>query len=319
MLPGYGIVYLALLGSLPLTLPMAALYDGLRRRRGASLRFLAFLVGYLSCELAGVVACFGIWLPFALGIVSRERFLAWNFALQRAWAVALLGIARRLYRLQLEIEGESCAKPGPLLVFARHASLIDTLLPAALLSARQGLRLRYVLKRALLLDPCLDVVGQRLPNVFVRRDGVDSAREIRSVRALARALGPDEGILLYPEGTRFTPAKRRRALLRLSESRQPDLAVRAAKLERVLPPRLGGSLALLDACAGIDLLLLGHVGLEGLTRPRHLWDGALLDRTVRIRFWRIAASEIPADEPGRVAWLYTTWERLDRWIAAQPS
>ena len=37
-------------------------------------------------------------------------------------------------------------------------------------SRRYHLRLRYVLKRELLWDPCLDIVGQRVPNIFVDRD-----------------------------------------------------------------------------------------------------------------------------------------------------
>jgi 1-acyl-sn-glycerol-3-phosphate acyltransferase len=85
------------------------------------------------------------------------------------------------------------------IVLMRHASLADSLLPAVLLGTR-GLRLRYVLKRELLWDPCLDVVGQRLPNAFIRRGSGESDAEIDAIRALGRDLGDDEGVLIYPEG-----------------------------------------------------------------------------------------------------------------------
>ena len=72
-----------------------------------------------------------------------------------------------------------------MLLFPRHVSVADTLLPAVFVSSRNGILLRHVLKRELLWDPCLDIVGNRLPNCFVRRDSRDSAREIRAVAALA--------------------------------------------------------------------------------------------------------------------------------------
>jgi len=77
---------------------------------------------------------------------------------------------------------------GPIHLFVRHVSVADTLLAAVLLQHREGWRLRYVLKRELLWDPCLDLVGQRLPNYFVDRGGSDAQREIDGVRALAADL-----------------------------------------------------------------------------------------------------------------------------------
>ena len=47
-----------------------------------------------------------------------------------------------------------------------------------------GLQPRFVLKRELLLDPCLDVVGARIPNYFLDGGANDCAPE-------GRDLGPD--------------------------------------------------------------------------------------------------------------------------------
>lgn len=315
----YAVAWTILVGALPLLLPGALLFDAAGGRRGAATRMLGFALGYLSFELLGLAGALGVWVPYGLGLVSRPRFETWNFRLQCRWARVLFGTARRLYRVRLEVLGQDRVLPGPLLVLARHASLIDTLLPAAVLSAPLGLRLRYVLKSELLWDPCLDVVGHRLPNAFVRRDGVQSGPEIESVRGLTRDLGESDGVLIFPEGTRFTPTKRERAIGRLQASRRPELAARARELRHVLPPRLGGILALLDAAPRADVLLFAHRGLEGLTRPRHFWSGKLLDRTVEVVLWRIPAEAIPTEEDERIDWLYAQWARLDAWVGARPN
>ena len=106
---------------------------------------------------------------------------------------------------------------GPVIVMMRHASIVDNLLPAGLVSLPHRIRLRYVLKKELLWDPVLDIGGQRLPNVFVRREG-DSATEITRIRRLAIGLTERDGVLIYPEGTRFTAKKRDQAIRRLERT-----------------------------------------------------------------------------------------------------
>jgi len=219
---------------------------------------------------------------------------------------------KALFRLRFEVEGAERAAPGPLIVLVRHASIVDTLVPAVFLANVHHLRLRYVLKRELLVDPCLDVAGHWIPNHFVARDGADSAKEIAAVNALKTGLQPDEGVLLYPEGTRFTPEKRRRALERLSGDAVAK--ARAERLEHLLPMRPGGVLALLDAAPACDVLFVGHHGLEGFARIADIWRGALVGRTVVVKFWREAAASIPAAEDARREWLAAHWQRLDDWL-----
>ena len=65
-------------------------------------------------------------------------------------------------------EGDLCSVAGgPLIVFIRHSSTIDTLIPTELITRRHGLKLRFVMKTELLADPCLDVAGHWVPNYFV--------------------------------------------------------------------------------------------------------------------------------------------------------
>ena len=166
----------------------------------------------------------------------------------------------------------------------------------------------------LLWDPCLDVVGQRLPNVFVQRGAGDGASEIAAVRALAADLGVGEGVLIYPEGTRFTPAKQARARAALART-DPDRAARVAGLRCVLPPRAGGPLALLDAQPGADVLFLAHVGLEGAATLGHVWRGALIERPARLGSWCERGTDVPRTPAERLAWLDAQWRRMDEWIA----
>jgi 1-acyl-sn-glycerol-3-phosphate acyltransferase len=163
------------------------------------------------------VALAALWLVSLGG--RREAWLGEaTWRLQQLWAGALFGAARALFRIRVEVSGDGEVEPGPVLVLLRHASIVDTLLPANLIARPHGIHLRYVLKRELLSDPCLDVAGRRLPNYFVRR-GTGEAREVERVRALAEGLGAEDGVLIYPEGTRFTPARRERALARIAARR----------------------------------------------------------------------------------------------------
>jgi 1-acyl-sn-glycerol-3-phosphate acyltransferase len=314
--PGFAAAAALLLTALPVALPVLALLDLARRERFARVRTLLVAVHYLLCELGGLAASGLLWVAMRVCGTARARSEGWHHALQAAWAGALFAGIRRLFALRLALEGDAPG-PGPLLVFMRHASLADTLLPALLLSRRHGLRLRYVMKRELLFDPCLDVVGNRLPNVFVRRESAQSEREIAAVEALARGLGPGEGVLIYPEGTRFSRSRRARRLERIAASGNAARLERARRLRHVLPPRTGGPLALLDAAPGADVLVVAHVGLEGVTHFRDAWRGDLIGRSIRVIFWRVPRALVPDDRAKRVEWLFDLWERVDDWIDAQ--
>jgi 1-acyl-sn-glycerol-3-phosphate acyltransferase len=150
--------------------------------------------------------------------------------------------------------------------------------------------------------------------MFVRRGSGDTEAELERMRALAVGLGPDEGILIYPEGTRCTADKLARAKQIVAE-RQPALAPLAERLRHVLPPRLGGTVALLEAARGADVVIFGHVGLDGFEYISDIWSGAIVGTTVRLKFWRHPAAEVPGGRDELIAWLYDRWQELDDWIA----
>ncbi len=298
----------------PLWIPLAAVVDRLRSGPPTALRLGSALTFYLHCEAVGLVAAGALWLSRALPGTHRDRYVERNFRLQHWWGSLLYRALTRAFALEVEIEGLEATERTPLFLFPRHASLADTLLPTALVSARSGTRLRFVLKRELLWDPCLDVVGHRVPVYFVDRFSGEGLREAQALADLAEDIGPGEGVVIFPEGTRFTEAKRARVLERLRESGDSDRLQRAERLQRVLPPRTGGPIALIERRPDVDVVFCAHRGFENAANPRDLWRGAFIGRRLRVRFWRVAAADIPDTREGRVAWLFEQWQRIDAWL-----
>jgi 1-acyl-sn-glycerol-3-phosphate acyltransferase len=313
--------FVALTLLFPLALLVAAAVDAalwiVRRKPWMAVRLVAFAWWFLFGELRGIAALAGIYIatggPLGGGSLARRRLV---YDLRIHWARSHLGGIRVLFGLTFEVDGLEHAGPGPVLILIRHASIIDNTLPDALIGHAHGLGLRFVLKRELQMIPTIDIGGRWVPTNFVRRASKDPAAELAQVRRLARDLGPGEGVLIYPEGTRHTDEKLARAQEVIRE-RQPDIAPLADRLRNVLPPRLGGPLALLDEGRGADVVVCGHVGLDGFEYIRDIWAGGLVGTTVRVRCWRYPAGSVPEDEPERIRWLYRCWQVLDDWVGEQ--
>ncbi len=301
---------------LPALVLAAVLFDALRwmltRRRWMAYRLVVMGWIYLFAEVLGIIGLFFVWVA-SFGGRSRRLFLAGTYAIQRWWAGLLFDSIRTLFRLDLEVEGASLVSTGPFVVLMRHASIIDNLLPNALITAPHRIKLKYVLKRELLSDPALDIAGNRLPNYFVDRSAIDSTAEVEEVASLAADLAADEGVLIYPEGTRFTTDRRARALSRL-ESSHPDLYARASGWTSVLPPRIGGTTALLSVTPPIDVVVAAHTGLDGFSHIRNILDGGLVGSTIRVRFERHAGEDIPRGGTATVDWLFDKWSEVNAWI-----
>lgn len=318
---GIGIEVVALLlltVLLPVALVVAFLVDlvlWLRSRKPfMAVRLVAMAWWFLLNELHGIVSLGLISLVNGGRDTPRRRRMVYD--LRSRWARIHLAGIRRLFGLRFEIEGLELAGPGPVIVLIRHASIIDNMLPDAVLAHAHGLGLRYVLKRELQMIPTIDIGGRWVPTNFVRRASKDPAGEIAKLRGLANDLGAGEGILIYPEGTRHTDAKLARAQEIIAE-RTPEIAHLANRLRNVLPPRLGGPLALLEEAGDADVVLFAHVGLDGFEYISDIWAGGLVGTPVRMRFWRFPAEEIPRDEAGLTQWLYGTWQVLDDWVGEQ--
>lgn len=308
---GGALFYLLLIPGLIL----GALFDlGRGRVKMPTPRVTLFGAYYLAWEWYVLTISLVMWFATGFGrFTDRPWSIALHRRLQVGWANGLLNAMHHLLHLRVEIDGAECVAPGPVIVFCRHASIIDTLLPAHILSTYGGLALRYVLKHELLMDPMLDIVGNRIPNHFVDRSGHNTRAELDAIAALAAGTGPQESFTIFPEGSRFTPEKRDKAIAKL-ETIDPGLAVRAKGLQHTMPPRPGGPLAILSATPGVDVVFMAHTGLEGLNGVRDAWRTVPFRNPVKVTCWRVAADDIPAGDPERVDWLFAEWSKVDDWI-----
>lgn len=296
--------------AIPLWLPVAVVVDAARGRfRFPLARLLAFGVCWTWIELAGVARAGA---TFAVG---RARHAPTQYALMKWWAGVLMSALEATVGFRPRVEGIEALDGGNAVVLARHASLADSLLSAWAIRCEADLWPRYVLKRELLSDPCLDIVGLRVPNHFLDREATDGSTELEALRELAAGITSGEVAVIFPEGTRANDRKRARALEKIA-ARDPDRARRLGELRRLLPPRPAGTTALVEGAPGADLVLAWHTGFDGLDT-----FGGILERLaaplppVRIVFRRVSRAEVPSG-PGFAAWLDEQWLRMDAEVDA---
>ena len=308
---------------LPLAVALLGLVDLVRLRPRLPLaRLFLFGLCWAWLEVLGVAAAAGLWLMRRAGDVGA------HYSLQAWWADKLMASLRITCGLTPEVSGVDRIRPGPTVLLVRHASLADSLLTAWVITARAGLRPRIVMKRELLVDPCLDIVGNRLPNCFVDRSAADSGPELRSIAEMAVGLDTGDVAVLFPEGTRVNTAKRRRSLDSIARS-DADRAARLEDLQHLLPPRPGGAAALLAAAPEAELCVGWHVGFEGLdTFPGIIAALGRRRTPVRMRFERLARPGAASADGGSgdmgfrggaagseaefLRWLDGVWLELDR-------
>jgi 1-acyl-sn-glycerol-3-phosphate acyltransferase len=306
---------LALLLS-PVLFVAALLVDGWRVVRSGATpvawRLVAILLAYLAGEVFAVVGALLLWLLSGFG-TARARLVRMSYKLQLGWGNLLWESARLIFRLRLETEGLELARPGPILILSRHASIIDNVLPFQLFSRAHRMTLRYVIKKELLMDPALDIAGSWLPNHFVDRASKDPEAELKALRRLGSGLTDNDGLLIFPEGTRFTEVKQQRALASLAK-RNPRFHRQVSGLRHLMPPHPGGALALLEASSA-DVVLLAHHGFDGFAQIRDIWSGGMVGKLVRVKLTRIPFTEIPEGRGHRTEWLFKVWQGMDDWLS----
>jgi 1-acyl-sn-glycerol-3-phosphate acyltransferase len=284
-----------------------------RRKPWMAVRLVAMLWWFLLGELYGLLGLLSIWIASGGRDSPRRRDRVYR--LKRRWLGSHLRGIRKVFGLRLQSEGLELAGPGPVLVMTRHASIIDNTLPDVVIGGAHGIGFRFVIKRELQMLPTIDIGGRWVPTLFVRRASGDTSAELEKMRALTLNMSARDGLLLYPEGTRWTAEKLARAQAIIAE-RQPEIAPLAARLRYVLPPRLGGTVKLLDSARDCDVVLFGHHGLDGFEYISDIWSGGLIGTTVKLKFWRFPAAEVPSDRDELIRWLYARWQELDDWVAA---
>lgn len=316
-IPGTCLLTAIVVGLCPVVVPILGFIDLLRRQDFRLVRFYVSIMVLIGLHPIGLVMLFdafvrgGSWWG-----APQEREIRLTAKAEAWWADAMVRAAVWIYRMRMVIEGAEDLRGGRALIFMRHTSILDTMLPLSVIGRPFAKHVRYVMKREVLWNPCVDVVGHRIPTAFVRRGGTRDNSDIEQVMWIAENLGPEGIVIIYPEGTRFTEEKQKRRLENIQKN-SPELLQRATSLQNVLPPHLGGSLALLSRKTNHDVAFCAHVGLEGAGQMSDWAGGALLDRTIRIKFFRIPSESVPLDEPERIDWLYQHWQEVDSWIEAQ--
>jgi 1-acyl-sn-glycerol-3-phosphate acyltransferase len=322
-------VWLTIVVSLPLTFIAALIVSHWLPGNWRGLRLLGFALVGLTVECGLLVAAFGLWIASGFGWRLRSpAFERAHYACLRVGLRILVVSAQKLFRLELETDGVSWSPlddgvPGStnaMLVLARHAGPGDSLLLMDTLLNRDHQRQpRTVLKYTMQLDPVVDVYLHRLPAEFVDPNPASGHDVTESIAAMSRGMGPEDAVLIFPEGGNFTPRRRIRAIAKLRDRGFPEHAQEAEQMTHVLPPRPGGVLAAIDAAPYADVVFVAHTGLEQLSTIRDIWRGIPQQKTLHLRWWFVPAADVPTEHEARIDWLFDRWSEIDTWIGTHPT
>lgn len=316
----FALLALALLG----VIAVATLLAPLTPRRRV-LGFARLVLAYVRLDTTLLLRSALLWLrsPGRVGLAAERRWTEAHTRLLHDALERLLAVAGTTVGFTVEVDEASPLPPRgahPLAVLARHAGPGDSFTLVWLIVHRLERTPRVVLKDVLLWDPGLDVVLTRLSCCFLSSRSGAGDDNTAAVAALAARLGPDDALLLFPEGGNWTPARHRRALRRLLRAGRRRAARRAAAMPHVLPPRPGGTAAVLTTRPDADVLVVAHGGLDGLTSPREVWSALPVDRTpMRVRWWHVPAAELPRTEDDVEAWLTGQWQQVSAWVDERPA
>lgn len=260
-------------------------------------RALVFAYLFLFFEVAGVCAL--TW----VGVRYRNHALLIDktYQIQFWWAQGLLDLASRLFNLKFSLSGQELLDGPGFILVSRHTNIADNFFPIVFVAQYRQKPVRYILKQELQVVPTLDIGGNRLPCVFIDRSGQQTEQELKRVEALLLTSEADESVLIYPEGTRFSPAKRD------AIAKKPGMQAQTDRWPGLLPPRLGGIKTLLEANEDKDVVFLCHNGFEGSGGFTDLIDGSWLDTDVNIEFWRVPKADLPEDPE---TFIFSQWDRM---------
>ncbi len=321
------VVAVALAVLFPLLALLALVFSAVRRShpgRRRMLRLLFFALVWLTAETATLLACLGLWIASGLGgRLHTEPYQSRHYGIMRWFLDRLYRTATRTFRVQVIVDepeltaAERAARLArPVIVLSRHAGPGDSFLLVHQLLSVYERRPRVVMKASLQYDPSLDVMANRLPNVFISHRRAGERIFTSEIDRLARGLDQAGALVIFPEGDNWTPGRWHRGIRRLERLGHHDLAARAASMPNLLPPQAGGALAAIMACPGADVIFVAHAGLDRLVSVADVWRSLPMDQVVRAKWWRVPVGEVPraAAYESQVQWLYDWWQRIDAWI-----
>lgn len=148
---------------------------------------------------------FGLWLygsMTVLALVFLPAFFGprtWMLAGARTWARAALWGLRVICGVRVEVRGLDRRPAGPVLIAAKHMSMLDTLAPMLFLSDPA-----FVLKQELLSYPVFGWGLRKIDMIPIDREA--HAAALRKLVADSRdRLSDGREVVIFPEGTRALP------------------------------------------------------------------------------------------------------------------
>jgi 1-acyl-sn-glycerol-3-phosphate acyltransferase len=301
----------------PLLLAVAAIASALTRKP-QPLLLARLLIAYFARELAVLIACGALWVASGAGLQMRSpRFQRLHYRLLEWFIGGLTDSALRLLNVRIEPEPSpdadaALARDAPLLFFSRHAGPGDTVLLVDLLQRQFHRRPSVVFKDTLAIDPCVDLIGHRLPHALLDTDDREKCEaEIKRTSAQMHERGV---LMLFPEGANFTAERRREALRKLWRKGRRREAAAGQQMSHVLPPHPTGVLAALQANPQADVIFGAHTGLGVAAFPRQLWRDPPIGRTFKTHMWLVPPGQRPTDPDEQAKWIYDWWKQIDEWI-----
>jgi 1-acyl-sn-glycerol-3-phosphate acyltransferase len=343
------------LSPLLLVLGVVAVPSRVGRRRALRLIWfsLVWLVmesaALIACLGLWIVSGFGGRLRTESSVDRHYGLVRWFLATLYRIALRVFRLRVEIEEPEHTPEELAARLTRPVIVLSRHAGPGDSFLLVHHLLSLYRRKPRIVMKAALQFDPSLDVVINRLPHAFVHPrkraapppsaaplgvremvalaegpsgDGAASGSGTPSesattgeIRRLAAGLGDAGALVIFPEGGNFTPARWRRGISKLEESKRYAEARRARSMANLLPPRSGGAFAAIDSAPTADVIFVAHTGVDDLITVKDIWRALPMEQIIKAKWWRVPAAEVPRDRDQVVPWLFDWWERIDAWIA----
>lgn len=297
----------------PLAVPALVVTDLIKRRPLVLVRFYANIGLIVFGQVWGAWLLFAIWLASGGGLAWR-RCNRWSLTAEGYWADWNARVQGWVWGITYDVEGTEVLEDGPSILLMRHASINDTILPIGLATYAHDVRLRIVLKAELLWAPIVDAIGHRVPVAFIRRGSGDTTRELEVCKSITPDLHRREAIMIFPEGTRFSPERRAQIIDRL-RAKDPVAAAEAEALTHVLPFRTGGATALMDGAPDAALVFCAHTGYERSAKLADFVNGGMYRAVIKVKMWRVDPADIPRDPDARAAFLHAEWRKVNAWVA----
>ena len=278
----------------------------------SNLRASEQLTSFVS--FAFIVTNLCIWLPLLLlaalartilpfGIVGKTTARMVDAVYRRAvnidawWISNVLGIELEIDDDQ-QVLGRLSPTDSPV-VMCNHQSWFDIFLLQTLISGR-GPILTFLIKVELLWVPVLGWVCLALdfPRLSRKGDTKSHSKDLRSVESASLRLGKEPGgLLIFPEGTRFSQEKR-------GTSNSPH--------QHLLQPKSGG-LAVIQRSMPEDTSLL-DISVRYNRDDMNCWrcmSGAVDQIYVKVEPFQMR------DVQDATEWLNKRWAIKDSWLASQ--